>query len=363
MSNEIKKVFAPSSVNPFAPPPPVIPAPSLINATTGGYLAPADVAAALTTYISQVAQQSITNANNTALKLPEAAIRSAAFASQVLVDVMGDNPEVSSPFISFPAPPDITALNVDFDAALQQVKGVVDGLQTSWLMKYFPAAMPNGFDPLMQQILAGTIVTSAMQEILWERAKQQGMRDAARVQDEAVVQWASRGFSLPGGAINTTINRSNQDLFFANADFAAQQAIKALDIQVDAIKFAAEIGTKLQLGLINGLTELVSAYARLPAAAAEYASSVANARRAAYGAVSEYYHTYIEGLGLSMRADEANADLHQRYLATAASFMGSTMSAHVSAVTSAVDSYARTAASTIGGLNNVSSIGISSAVG
>ncbi|MDL2342463.1 MAG: hypothetical protein QFB87_05300 [Patescibacteria group bacterium] len=289
--------------------------------------------------------------------------KAALTGNDIIISTMGENPVVRDLAVALPKAPDISALNVDFDAALQQVKGVVDGLQNSWLLKYFPASLPNGLDPLLQQIMAGTIVTPAMQEILWERAKQQGMRDAARVQDEAVSQWASRGFSLPGGAINTTLNRTNQDLFFANADFAAQQAIKALDIQVDSVKFAAEIGTKLQLGLINGLTELVNAYSRLPASAAEYASAVANAKRAAYGAVSEYYRTYIESAGLSLRADEANADIQQRYLATAASFMGSTMSAHVSAVTSAVDSYARTAASTIGGLNNVTSIGIQSTTG
>lgn len=357
MSNEILKVFVVDNASPYsgvvAPPT----APSLAG------LKPADAAAAITTYIAQVAQQSINNANNTALTLPEAALKSAVLGNQLLVNTMGENPIVRDLRLILPSGPDVSALNVDFDAALQQVKGVVDSVQTSWLMKYFPASMPNGFDPLMQLILAGTIVTPAMQEIMWERAKQQGMRDAARVQDEAVVQWASRGFSLPGGAINTTLNRSNQDLFFANADFAAQQAIKALDMQVDAVKFAAEIGTKLQLGLINGLTELVNAYARLPSAAAEYASAVANARRSAYGAVSEYYRLYIENAGLSLKADEANADMHHRYLATAASFMGATMGSHITAVTSAVDSYARTAASTIGGLNNVSSIGISSAVG
>jgi hypothetical protein len=356
MSNEIKSVFSVPSSTQIDRTYTTVFTPNLSG------LGPADAASELTKYLTTVAQVSISDTNFNAafnLGVPE---RAAIGASQIIVGAMGDNPTVRDFSGTIPIP-NTDTLNVDFDAALVQVKDVVDSLEQSWLLKYFPAALPEGLDPLLQQITSGTIVTNATQEILWERAKQQGNRENARLQDEAITLWAARGFSLPGGAINATANKNQQALFFANADFAAQQALKALDIQVESTKFAAEIGTRLRLGLIDGLTGLVNAYSRLPSAAADYATGVSNARRAGLAAVSDYYNTLIQNANLSLRADEANADLHHRYLNTAASFMGASMSANVSAATASLDAYARTAAATISSLNNVTSIGIQSTTG
>lgn len=257
---------------------------------------------------------------------------------------------------TLPPPPGASTLAVDFDAALVQVKGVVDALSGSWLMQYFPAAMPDGFDPLMDLVLNGAIVTDAMQEIMWERAKAQTARDAARFEGEVVSQWASRGFSLPGGAINKQIQRKNQDLFFANADLAAQQAIKALELQVDAAKFAADVGTKLRLGLIDGLTRLVSVYAQLPVAAANYAAAVAEAKRAAYTAIGEYYRAVIAASDITLKPSIVNAELMQRYVGDLVQVSGTAMGHQVHAAAAGTNALAQVGAASLSGLNGVASV-------
>lgn len=283
----------------------------------------------------------------------------AAFANQPLVFARPLTQYQTIPAPSIPSvPPAPTAdqLTVDFDAALVQVKGVVDSLQNSWLMAYFPAAMPTGFDPLMAQIISGTIITQAMQDLLWERAKQQGLRDAARFEDTMVQQWASRGFSMPGGVLNNQLILKQQELLHANAGFAAQQAIKALDIQVEQTKFAAQIGTQLRLGLINGLTQLVDAYARLPQAAADYAAAVARAQQAAYLAIADYYRMIISSSELSVRANIANADNDMKYVATAGSFIGGIVRAQVEATVGQTNVYAQSAAAALSGLTGVATV-------
>lgn len=257
---------------------------------------------------------------------------------------------------NIPAPPDPSTLMVDFDGTLTKVKLVVDSLQTSWLMQYFPATLPSGLDPLMAQILGGEIITAAEQEILWERAKEQGLRDSLRAQNEIISEWAAKGFSLPGGVVTGLLQVQQQDLFFANADFAAQQAIKAIDLRVDAVKFAAEIGTKLRLGLIDALTRLVDAYARLPSAAAEYASAVANAQRSAYEAVAAYYRALIESSDLTLRADIANSGNDLAYINAAAGFIGTAVGHQVEAAVAETNVFAQTAAAALSGLNGVASV-------
>lgn len=288
-----------------------------------------------------------------------AGLPASTFANQPLVFArpLTQYRTIGAPSVpSVPPAPTPAQLTMDFDAALVQVKGVVDSLQDSWLMTYFPAAMPTGFDPLMAQILDGTIITEAMQEILWERAKQQGLRDVARFEDEAVSRWAARGFSMPGGVLNNQLIMKQQELLHMNAGFAAQQAIKAIDLQVEQTRFAAQIGTQLRLGLINALAQLTDAYARLPQAAADYAGAVARAQQAAYAAISDYYRMIITSSELSLRADIANADNDMKYISTAGAFIGAIVRTQSEATIAQTNVYAQSAAAAVSGLTGVATV-------
>jgi hypothetical protein len=255
--------------------------------------------------------------------------------------------------------PTVANTGVDFDATLGQIKTFVDGMQDSWLMKYFPAAMPDGFDPLMTQILNGTIVTEAMQNILWNRAKAQGSREASRARSQVVSAWASRGFSLPGNVINKQLARISQDEVHANAAFAAQSAIKALDIQVESTKFAADIGTRLRLGLVQGLTGLVTAYSRLPSAAAEYAAAVATAKRASYDSIIAYYRAIITESELSVRAQGMSRENELRYAQLVGDWISKSIATNVSASLSASETMAGIGKAAVGGMNNITSLSAS----
>lgn len=275
--------------------------------------------------------------------------QSSTFARPLTQYGVVDTPTVPT----LPPLPDPNDLTIDFAEALQQVQAVVDGLQTSWLREYFPAALPDGLDPLLSDIIAGAMVDATTQEIMWERAKAQQLRDAARYEDSVVTMWASRGFSMPGGVVNNQLQMKLQDTHFASADMAAQQAIKALDIHVEAVKFAADVGVKLKVGLLSGISGLVTAYSRLPNAAAEYASAVAEAKRAAYAAVTEYYRAVIASAEIELKADIANADNDIRYATLAGGFIGNITASGVEAQKARLDMYARTAAAAYSSFNAV----------
>jgi hypothetical protein len=315
-------------------------------------MAEASAAAELIATMQDVAANALNNAELVSTNLNWATYvpgQSSTFARPLTQYGIVDTPTIPA----LPPPPDPNDLTVDFAGALEQVKQVVDSLQTSWLRDYFPAALPDGLDPLLSDIIAGAMVDATTQEIMWERAKAQTLRDAARYEDSIVTQWASRGFSMPGGVVNNQLQMRLQDTHFANADMAAQQAIKALDIHVEAVKFAADVGVKLKIGLLNGISGLVTAYSRLPNAAAEYASSVAEAKRAAYAAVTEYYRAVIASAEIGLKADIANADNDIRYATLAGGFIGNITASGVEAQKARLDMYARTAAAAYSSFNAV----------
>ena len=134
---------------------------------------PADAANQLSRYIVSIVQASLEGEAQLTSSLPPAASdgnnEAQSFANQFIKSP--DN--IKDVSISLPPAPSLDNLLVDFQGALNQVTAVVDGLQHSWLLQYFPASIPGGIDPLLTMIASGTIVTDSMQEIFWSRAKGQ----------------------------------------------------------------------------------------------------------------------------------------------------------------------------------------------
>lgn len=304
-----------------------------------------------------VAEQLITDMKTNATTAMQAAMGKAGQITSAAASASpGGAGVVNVPTLpAMPTAPIATNMQGTFSTALNQAQAVVDSLQNSWLTKYFPAALPNGIDTFLAQVTNGLIVTATQQEIAWERARGQVVRDARRASDEAVNNWASRGFSLPGGVVNNQLAMISQQLLDKNAELAAAQAAKAIDIQVDATKFAAEISTKLRLGLIEALTGLVTAYSKLPGTAAEYASAVAHANTAMYQTVAEYYKTAVAGAEITLKAEVANAEQQTRAMAVLGDYYGKLAAVRVQAYTAEADVYARAAAAAMSGMHAVAS--------
>jgi hypothetical protein len=236
-------------------------------------------------------------------------------------------------------------------------KNIVDGMANAWFMKYFPAALPNGIDTLLQAVTQ-TLVSDAMQEIIWSRARSQGLRDNARFEDEQVTTWASRGFSLPSGVLANQLMMKQQALAFTNADLAAQQAIKSLDIQVDGIKFAAEISVKLQLGLIEGMKGMIATYASVADAEMGHNVSTTNAANTLYSAVTGYYDTLIRNADTENRLALGKQDIDIKRDTIMHAAWGELVQETIKSNLTSAQIYAQIATQALGGLHSVTSASI-----
>jgi hypothetical protein len=64
------------------------------------------------------------------------------------------------------------------------------------------------------------------QQIAWVRARDQVARESARLEDEAVTEFASRGFSLPAGILLSRLGQQRQATLNAAGQAAAEQALR-----------------------------------------------------------------------------------------------------------------------------------------
>lgn len=252
------------------------------------------------------------------------------------------------------------------------------------------------------------------QNIAWSRARDQAAREAKRLEDEAITQWASRGFALPGGVVTAMIQQQRQKTLNAASDAAAQQAIhiqtafleiskttvdswartlevqnrfevetfravtetnikyseltldankfnadlsiKHLGLTLDFTKFAAEEAAKYRLGVIAGMNDLIRAYAALRGNEAEYARTIAGAQQQAVAALVEYYRAAMASADIGLRIEQANTDTSLRWASTAAQFIGTAVGHHVQAAAAAAEVFSRTAGMALSGLNGVASV-------
>jgi hypothetical protein len=233
-------------------------------------------------------------------------------------------------------------------------KHFVDGMNNSWVMKFFPAAVPGGIDTLLQAVTQ-SLVPEALQEIMWSRAKAQGMRDNARFEDEQVTTWASRGFSMPSGVLANQLMMKQQQLAYTNADLAAQQAIKALDIQIDGIKFAADLSVKLQLGLIEGMNGLLNAYSKIGMAEMDHNAAMTNATNQLFGGVTAYYDTLVKSAATDTQSALGRADIGIKQDGLLRQAWSDLVREKTTAALTSAQVYAQVANATLGGLHGVTS--------
>ena len=249
------------------------------------------------------------------------------------------------------------------------------------------------------------------QNIAWQRARDAASREARRLEDEAATMWASRGFSLPPGALAAQIlkqrqatlaaaqqaaaaaaveiqkaqleisrqtidswvrvletqNRSEIESYRINVEsylkyaalqveatkFNADLAVKHLGLTLDFTKFAGDTAMKYRLGVIEGMNNLIRAYAALRGNEVEYARAIAGAQQQAVAALVEYYRAAMQSADIGLRIEEKNRDNALRYIDTAARFIGTAVGHHVNAAQAAADAFAKVAAYALSGLNAI----------
>jgi hypothetical protein len=259
-----------------------------------------------------------------------------------------------------------------------------------------------------------TLAKDNSTNIAWARGRDQAAREAARQEAEAVTRWAASGFTLPGGALvamqakarQATLNAASdlaaqqaekqQQMFFdvaranvesflrlmdarSNADITAYKVVNDSDLRfaelqlnantakvkmafdhlgltLDFTKFSAELATKYRLGVIEGLNDLIRAYAALKGNETAYLEAISRSQLAAQTAVLDYYRAALGAAELGMKVDLTNNENDLRWATIAAQFIGTSVGHHVSAASAAADVFARTAAMALSGLNGIASL-------
>lgn len=202
-----------------------------------------------------------------------------------------------------------------------------------------------------------TGIPTTVENQIWERSRGRELRDFGRKDDELVSTWASRGFSLPTGALFDAQQVAQQDLTEKIATHSRDVAIKQADIQIESIKFAVGQGITLRLGALDAVAKYMSNWIELSKVSVAYANATLSTRSALYSALSAYYGALIASERLIYDWGNDQAVLTVKQQEAFVQLVNSNTNARVSAAISSAKAVAEIAAAAMSAQNSLANVG------
>ena len=310
----------------------------------------------------------ILDARNTATDKANRAVAytdAAQLAAQGFTSATLPTPVTAGSFTVPPYTPNMQlgdTFKTDFDSIWAGMEGWARGLMNDYVNTHFPILDPaiqtaeNTW--LLNVVNSGYLgIPVPVETAIWDRARAKDSLEAVRMEDEAVTQFAARGFSLPPGVLANRLQVAQQEAANKSSTIARDLAIKQTEISIDMTKFAITEMTKLRIGLASALAEYMRAWMTLPTAAAEVAKAKAEMSKYLWDSSANYIHALTGKAALQLEADKANQATALDVGKTNVHAFITEQATRVNAAISAAGAMGQIAAATMAGQNTMAHLG------
>lgn len=155
----------------------------------------------------------------------------------------------------------------------------------------------------------------AIEQSLFNRARERTSRETERAVQEALTDWASRGFSMPQGMLAKQVNDIRDQGKLAIADLNRDILIQSFDKQLEHIRFLTEQGMALEkmkqdmwLAYVSNMLEAAKFQVDSKISIFNAQVNLFNAQNAAFEMLISVYKTKIEGAIAKLSAYKAKID-------------------------------------------------------
>lgn len=222
--------------------------------------------------------------------------------------------------IAVSAPPALTLmstaqLNDLFDATTAATAALLVSAFSSFLTTYFPiGAELAAAQQWIQRALTtgGSGINVGVEEQIWARDRSRLLRDSARIEDEAIAAFASRGFPLPPGPLAYALHNIRRDTQDKIAESSSGAAIKGFDAEVQNARLAVERAIGFRVAAVQAAGEYMRAIALGPQLGATLTSTIVEAQGKLAQAAADFYRAEIAAKEIPLRIATTNAELKQR---------------------------------------------------
>jgi hypothetical protein len=249
--------------------------------------------------------------------------------AQLDAEVPNDAPTASvvtipdAPVITLPTEPTLQSLTLPsvptvslptFTGTLPVNTAVSPGNTFDFEYEDYTTQMPTLVSRIQEMLAGGTGLPAAIWNALWEKARGREDKTAAKAIAEVTDEWASRGFSLPGGVLDKNIQGVRQDNQDASNQLSRDIAIEQAKMEVENMRFAVSQGIAFEGQYLNlHMQEMQLAY-ETAKYTVEAAISVYNAQISAYNVELQVYIAETQVHRTLIEAEMANVELYKAQL-------------------------------------------------
>lgn len=204
--------------------------------------------------------------------------------------------EVTAPIL--PTADFSTEVKEAFDYAFSTFNQSLQTQILEFLTAFFPdiaAGVATGSDQwIIDTIANGRYVPVAVENALWNRARDREVSDSLRAEQAIVDAGASRGFSAPPGVVNYGVAVNQQESSKRLVAIDRDIAIKAFDVANENTKFAIEQAVQLRTAFVSAMGDFIKTAMLPPNNATEYAKLILDSKTGLYDSAVRLYSANIE---------------------------------------------------------------------
>lgn len=231
-----------------------------------------------------------------------------------------DRAEPDKPLVSIPAfdgvkptgmpvaPTDLEGSFISgYHAAAPEFVTAVNGYVDAELLKLNPqyhAQMSAIEAQLTKYLQGGTGLNPAVEDAIYARARSKQDAEARRVRDQALADAATRGFTMPSGALLSATQQARQAGADNNAAGAREIVVLQAEMEQKNLQFAVTTSTGLRTAMVQAMLSYMQNVTQLNGQALDYAKSILNA-------IVEMYNTQVKVFGLQLEAYKADVAVYE----------------------------------------------------
>jgi len=202
-----------------------------------------------------------------------------------------------------------------FTSLFEQVKNSLVSQFASFFVQYFPNEcdyLGKAQDWLCDTLEnGGTGMNASVEVQIWQRDRARVLQEGERVEEEILVNFASKGYPVPPGAAVWATYRAQQAVQDKVSQASRDVAIKQAEIEVENVKFAVTQAITLRVEAVQAAAGYINALARAADVGSTVSRNTSSAQAELINAASNYYRARVSVEELRLRALEGNAKLRQ----------------------------------------------------
>jgi hypothetical protein len=206
-------------------------------------------------------------------------------------------PTAEEPPIYFPE----NAIETDpfwrYETEKANLNTYLTNLLTEFFATYYPLAndaMDEALAWLVDTITnGGTGITAEVENLIWQRHRDNIMRETLQAQNTAYAEFSARGFSLPAGALVGKLENISVEGLRKSAEASRDLAIERMKIEIENVKFAVELSTKTRISAIQAASDYLKTMMLGPETATKLADFGTDAQAKLISATADFYRARL----------------------------------------------------------------------